>query len=230
MADLWTRVAAALAGRPNEIAADNARAPELLVELLAAPSPALRELLVVSLERFRSIALLEALIDRSFAGAGRELPELALAILGVIDTSGGVAGVAGVIVQLRARAWGAFADALRSRGELEQAERSFLQAAYYLALSPDPLEEGRFFSLRARLRRDQGSLASATALQRRAVARLIPFAQPHLVADAWIELAELYLLARDPARACQALRTAADLLDPQDVFVMEGKCWEPDLC
>jgi hypothetical protein len=95
---------------------------------------------------------------------------------------------------------------------LEGAERALHRAACHVAASPDPLEEAWFYRLRARLRRDQGNLGRAVALQMQAVERLGPLARPPLVAEALVELAALHLAARDRPRTLAALLAAAGAL------------------
>jgi len=196
-------------GLSGQVAADRERAPVLLAELLAEP-PSVRERMAVSLDRFRSPALAVLLVEQSLErkAAGGELAELALSLLGVIDD----APRRGVVEQAKARACGALANARRLQGDLEGAERALYRAAYHVAVAPDPLEEAWFYRLRARLRRDQGRLGRAVALQMQAVERLAAMARPHLVAEALVELAALHLAAADRPRTLAALLAAASAL------------------
>lgn len=209
--ETWDRLRATVAERPAAVAADRGRAPKLLAELLAAPSREVREFMVVYLERFRSIALAEILVERSFErrASALELAELALAILELIDPTGGLAAV---VDPLRVRAWGAVAEAWRSRGDVESAKRAFERAFLHLLWAPDPLEEGLLLRLLSRLCRDQGNLPSAIALQRRSVARTVRFARSHLAAEAWLELAGLYLHGLNTPCAMRSLYAALGVL------------------
>ncbi len=206
---LWERLAAAVDGLAGEVAADRERAPLLLAELLAEP-PALRERMAVSLDRFRSPALAVLLVEQSLErkAAGGELAELALSLLGVIDD----ARRRGVVEQIKARAWGALANAYRLQADFEKADRALHRAAYHVAVSSDPLEEAWFYRLRARLRRDQGRFGRAVALQMQAVERLAAMARPQLVAEALVELAVLHLATADRPRTLAALLAAASAL------------------
>jgi hypothetical protein len=206
---LWERLAAATDGLAVEVAADRERAPALLAELLSEPPP-VRERMAVTLERFRSPALAALLVERSLAkkAAGGDLAELALALLGVIDD----ARRRGVVEQAKARACGALANARRLQGDLDGAERALHRVAYHVATAPDPLEEAWFYRLRACLRRDQGRLGGAVALQMQAVERLAATAHPHFVAEALVELAALHLAAADQPRTLVALLAAASAL------------------
>jgi len=209
--DLWDRLAAALSRLPEEIAADRERAPGLLAELLGEP-PAVRERMAVHVERFRSIALAELLLERSLqqpAMAG-ELADLALGVAGVLDRSGGAAGL---IDQITSRAWSARGNSHRLQGDFAEAESAFQRASYYLAISPDPLEESLFYRLRARLRRDQGNLESAVVMQERAVERLAGYAPPALTAEALIELAALHLAESNTGKTLAALAAATQVLE-----------------
>jgi hypothetical protein len=206
---VWERLGAAAPSLLGEVAADRERAPVLLAELLAEP-PSVRERMAVSLDRFRSPALAVLLVEQSLErkAAGGELAELALSLLGVIDD----VRRRGVVEQAKARACGALANARRLQGDLAGAERALHRAAYHVAVAPDPLEEAWFYRLRARLRRDQGRLGRAVALQMQAVERLAATARPHLVAEALVELAALHLAAADRPRTLAALLAAASAL------------------
>jgi tetratricopeptide (TPR) repeat protein len=141
----------------------------------------------------------------------REPAELALAILGVLDGSWG-----GMVEQVKARAWGALANVHRLNGDFNRAEEAFYRASFHLANAPDPLEEAHFYRLRARLRRDQGKLDVAIALQERAVRRLVRFAAPALGAEALLELAALHLTARDRPQTRAVLQAAVGMLRQKD--------------
>jgi len=195
---------------PAEVEADRQRAPQLLAELLAEP-PAVRAKLAFTLERFRSIALVELLLSRAFQQGveGQDLADLALAISGMLSTTGRWGGL---VEQLRARLWGAIANARRLRRDLRGAENAFAKAAFHLASSADPLEESLFYRLRALLRRDQGSLPAAISHQERAVALLAGYGRPSLHALSLIELAGLHVTDVDIERTMDALRAAAALL------------------
>jgi tetratricopeptide (TPR) repeat protein len=119
---------------------------------------------------------------------------------------------AGIVEQATARAWGALANAHRLQADFERADRALHRAAYHVAAAPDPLEEAWFYRLRARLRRDQGRLGRAVALQMQAVERLAATARPHLIAEALVELAALHLAAEDRPRTLAALLAAASAL------------------
>jgi hypothetical protein len=216
---LWERLAAATDGLAAEVAADRERAPALLAELLGEPT-AVRERMAVTLERFRSPALAALLVERSLAkkAAGGDLAELALSVLGGIDD----ARRRGVVEQAKARACGALANARRLQGDLEGAGRALRRAAYHVAASPDPLEEAWYYRLRARLRRDQGHLGRAVALQMQAVERLAATACPHLIAEALVELAALHLAAADRPRTLAALLAAASALDEGAECLTDG--------
>ncbi len=209
----WERLSAATDSLVGEVAADRERAPALLAELLAEP-PAVRERMAVNIERFRSPALAGLLVERSLQrkAAGGELAELALALLGALDET----RRAGVVEQAKARACGALANARRLQGDLEGAEHALHQAAYHVAASPDPLEEAWFYRLRARLRarlrRDEGRLGRAVALQMQAVERLAALARSPLIAEALVELAALHLAAGDRPRTLAALLAAAEAI------------------
>ncbi len=191
---------------------DRERAPGLLAELLA-EAPAVRERMAVTLTRFRSLALAGLLVARSFErrGAGEELAELALAVLGVLDGSWRA-----LVEQRRAEAWGALAEACRLKGDIERAEAAWYRASFHLANAPDPLEEAQFYRLRARLFRDQGKRGPAVALLTRAVDLFARFAAPPLAAEALVELAGLHIGAGEREEALAALIRAGEEVQRND--------------
>lgn len=73
-ASLWNRLAASLGLTLSDVEADRELAAGLLASMLA-EAPAVRELMACGVERFRSVALLELLLDRSFepGGGGEDL-------------------------------------------------------------------------------------------------------------------------------------------------------------
>jgi tetratricopeptide (TPR) repeat protein len=223
--DLWERLAASLECMPEEIEADRRRAKTLFAELLAQPRM-LRESMAANLERLRSIALAELLLDHSFKGGAEsaELAELALVVTGVLDTSGTAAGL---VEQMKARCWAAIGNALRVAGNLAKAEAAYRQASYHLATSPDPLEESLFYRLRALLLRDQGKWGAAVAVQEKAVELLHGFGRPVVAAISLIELAALYLDRDNVLLAVGFLRSAALALGSEfasEIQLRDCKC------
>lgn len=219
--DLWDRLAASLERLPDEMEADRRRARALFAELLTQP-PAVRESMVANLERLRSIALAELLLDHSLKGGAdsAELAELALAVAGALDASGATAGL---IEEVKARCWAAIGNARRAAGELATAQNAFRQASYHLAASPDPLEESLFYRLRALLLRDQGKLKAAIAIQEKAVELLHGFGRPVVAAVSLIELAVLQLEKEDVPQAVDFLRSAASVLGSE--LASELRVW-----
>ncbi len=210
--NLWDRLAAKLLDLPEQIAEDHYRAKALLTELLTQPE-VVREQMAVSFERFRSIALVELLLERSTNDPAPQeavvLAELALAIAGTLDATGRASGL---IEEARARSWMILGNACRRCGDLSRAQCAFETAAAHLASACDPLEESHFHRLRALLLRDFCQPLAAISVQERAVELLHGFGQPKAAAISLIELAALHLGMADIPPALDCLRAAvADL-------------------
>ncbi len=159
-----------LAKRWDEFARERALAPSLVAEILGC-LPRERRRRVVENERFHTAAFViqvleqgrQRLADKPFDGL--ELIELGREAAQRLDPA--VYGES-VLRDLGARAWAYAGDAHRRCGDLPAAEEALLEAEGLLTDTGDPLEEARFFQLKAALLRDQRSFGDSQRLERRA--------------------------------------------------------------
>ncbi|HWM91473.1 MAG TPA: hypothetical protein VN493_11975 [Thermoanaerobaculia bacterium] len=164
---VWSRILSRLEHRAAAISREKAAAPGLVEALLSIPSPD-RQVLLESRGRFRTIAVCELLIERSFSagfedpGRARDLAELAIQVANRLDA---VHYGWSVVQDFRARAWAYLGNARRLDSDLHGAEEA-LSVAEYLSDegSADPLEEARVLDLKASLLADLGRLEEAAGL------------------------------------------------------------------
>lgn len=172
----------ALERHRDEYEREQALAPSLIAELLGCLPEERRER-VVEHERFHTAAFVievleegrERLAEQPFDGL--ELTELGREAAERLDVK--TYGES-VLRDLRARAWGYVGDAHRRCGDLPAAEQAFLVAELLLSETGDPLEEARFFQLKAALKRDQRSFEDSQRLEMRAERELRRCHQPSL--------------------------------------------------
>lgn len=207
------------------LAAERAEAGGLRAEL-AGVSFERQQLLVRTDPRFRSWGLCNLLLEES--GERRhETAELAVGIAQRLQP----AGIPPAVMEdLRARAWGALADARRGLGDLPGAEQAFASAEKHLLQGTDDLlERARLLEILASLRQDQERCGEAVRLLDRAAAIYRRAGESHLLGrtllrkgfarlsrgDAGAALAFLWQgleLERDPRFADPARLAMASLL------------------
>ena len=172
----------ALERRRGEYEQEQALAPSLIAELLGCLSEERRDR-VVEHERFHTAAFVmqvleegrERLAEQPFDGL--ELTELGREAAERLDVE--TYGES-VLRDLRARAWAYVGDARRRCGDLPAAEQALLVAEVLLSETGDPLEEARFFQLKAALKWDQRSFEDSQRLEMRAQRELRRCHQPSL--------------------------------------------------
>jgi tetratricopeptide (TPR) repeat protein len=164
---VWDRIFSKLQQRLVLIAAERDGAPLLLAELLAQPAGERRRS-VREGRRFRTLALCDLLIEKSFETAFRGSAEaIALAELGILvaDLLDVEHYGSAVVHDLRARGWAYLGNARRLRSDFAGAEQAL---AFAESLSEDgsadPLEEARLLDLEASLLADLGRLEEAAEL------------------------------------------------------------------
>lgn len=159
-----------LSKRWDEFARERALAPSLVAEILGC-LPGERRRRVVEHERFHTAAFVIQILERGRERLaeqpfdGLELIELGREAAQRLDP---VVYGESILRDLRARARAYAGDAHRRCGDLAAAEEALRQAEDLLTDTGDPLEEARFFQLKAALLRDQRSFRDSQRLQRRA--------------------------------------------------------------
>jgi tetratricopeptide (TPR) repeat protein len=170
-------------------------APGLLVELLPLPFEE-QQRRVREDARFQTWGLFELLVERSGElgipdpAAAEEVARLAIGLSDRLDSS---RYLAGLIADLRARAWACLANSLRIRSNLRGAESAFETAFSHLdSGSGDSLELGILLDLRASLLRDQRDLSGAVGLLRQAIEIFDQGGDPHRAGRSMVNLATVY--------------------------------------
>jgi tetratricopeptide (TPR) repeat protein len=192
-------------------------APGLFVELTGVPVE--RREALLRAPRFHTWGLLELLVERSLETAIRnpdyaeELGFLALRLAGHLDQS--YYG-AGLIEDLRARAWGHIGNARRVRSDLFGAEEAFEAAyAHLLQGTRDQLERAIFLDLRASLLRAQRRFEPALRLLRRAVDLFLGSGNPHRAGRSLVNMSTVHHFAGEEEQAIPLLVRALELIDPE---------------
>ena len=146
---------------------DRSRVPELLKELDRF-EPERRQIVVCNSKKFRSLALCEALLETSkefwFSSAAdaRERAELAVAVVETLEPG---TYDAGVVSDVRARAWAYLANAFKILTDYQAADRCFANAEEHLAQGTgNPTEEARILDLKIAFRIGQRRLQEAEQL------------------------------------------------------------------
>jgi tetratricopeptide (TPR) repeat protein len=212
----WDRLVALLERRLAAAAAERKEAPQHVAELLAYP-PREREILTRDGERFRTLAVCELVIERSFeerfrsADRAVELAELGLFLARQLD---GERYGRSVVMDLQARAWAYLGNARRMVFDLPGAEAALLQAERLMETgSADPLEEARIFDLRASLLFDQGRFEQAAELQDAVVDIYESLREPHRKGRAMISKGVFLGQAGWPEEAIRVIRKGLGLID-----------------
>lgn len=200
----------------------------LLAELSGVPFER-RRLLVFADPRFRSWGLCELLLAESGERRPddpREAEDLADLAVTVAEGLEPAAVPARVMEDLRARAWGTLADARRSRGDFNGAEKAFARAEEHLGRgTEDLLERARLLGFLASLRGAQGRLDEAGRFLDRAAAIYRRAGQSHLLGCALLQKGYVRLSAGDPGAALAFLWQGLELAEPErdPRLVAEGR-------
>lgn len=196
--------------------AEQEGAATLAAELLAHP-PGRREVLVANSERFRTLALAEALTvaasEERYGDPG-EMEALARLALSV---AGGLASdLYGErrIADVRGRAWATVGRALRIQNDLAGAERALDEAGRLLAGTADPGEEAGYLQSLAALRKDQRRFLEAEELLERAAGLCEEAADEERGSRVLTSLGSLHLDRGAPDAAVPPLLEAMRLVDP----------------
>jgi tetratricopeptide (TPR) repeat protein len=204
------RPAAACTGR-----AEQEGAATLAAELLAHP-PGRREVLVANSDRFRTLALAEALTaaaEERYGDAG-EMEALARLALSVADGLASDLYGERRIADARGRAWATVGRALRLQNDLAGAERALEEAGRLLAGTADPGEEAGYLQSLAALRKDQRRFLDAEELLERAAGLCEEAADEERGARVLTSLGSLHLARGAPEAAVAPLLEAMRLVDP----------------
>ncbi len=205
-------------GRALALTRERKEAPALFVELMEQPR-AQRELLLLNGRRFRTWGLFELLVERTWELCvpdpvyAEELGQLALRLSDFLDTS--LYG-AGLIHDLRARAWAYVGNARRLQADLLYAERAFEQAHNHLLKGTgDPSERALFSHLKASLFRAQRRFDEALDLLQRAVTTFLKSGESHRAGKSMITMSIVYNHRGHPERAFRVLSKALGLIDAE---------------
>lgn len=201
--------------RPRSDAAELAAGEALLAELLA-QSEGQRPLVVRNCERFRSLALVELVIEegraRCFddAYAGGRLIELGISMIDLLD--GDYHGRR-LLDDLRARGWAFRANAHRIVGDLGAAEAGFRRAGELLEGSTCRIERAALFQLHASLLKAQNRGEEATVLLQRAAEAFEAEGEETKAGRAYATLGTVLLEMGEPEQAEQTLAEALVRID-----------------
>jgi tetratricopeptide (TPR) repeat protein len=224
--EMVDRVFASVRQAQGLLVAERAAAPQLLDELMAHPA-GLRPLLARNDPRFRTWGLAELLLrachDRRFESPheAAELADLAVAV-----TEGDLPLYPPVLAEdLRARAWGALANAKRILADFRSAELAFRWAETHRARGTgDRIEKARLLDLQASLRDAQGRSEEAARLLDRAIAIYRRAGEWYLLGRTLVQKGNVLAGAGENEAALAALWQGLELMtgnDPQ----MELNAW-----
>jgi tetratricopeptide (TPR) repeat protein len=168
--------------------------------------------------RFQTWGLCELLIakgkEETYTDArhGEELLHLAAAVSAhLAPTSYGRE----FVEDLRARCWGAIANARRCQRDLTASEEAFEEAFARLRRgTEDPLEKASLFHLQASLRRDQQRAGESLSLSRRAMAVFQRLGQTQAIARVLITSSIVHAESGDLSRSVQDLHQSRQMIEP----------------
>src|SRR5579872_3635185 len=211
------RSLAAIGGRWAVLETERDAAPALLGSLVTL-DPGQQRLVVRNSRRFQTWGLCELLIERGREETytdprhAEELLHLAVAVSAHLSP----ASYGGEFVEdLRARSWGAIANARRCQRDLMASEEAFEEAFSRLRRgTEDPLEQATLFHLQASLRRDQQRADESLRLSRRAIAVFERLGQRQAIARALISSSIVHAESGDLSRSVQDLNRSLQLIEP----------------
>jgi tetratricopeptide (TPR) repeat protein len=207
----------AVRGRWGALEQERAEAPSLFGSLVTLDAGQQR-LLVSNSRRFQTWGLCELLIARgkeetyTDARHAEDLLHLAVAVSAHLSP----ASYAREFVEdLRARCWGAIANARRCQRDLTASEEAFEEAFARLRRgTEDPLEKATLFHLQASLRRDQQRAGESLRLSRRAIAVFQRLGQTEAMARAFISSSIVHAESGDLSRSVQDLNRSLQMIEP----------------
>lgn len=195
--------------------------PDVLWAELATLPPSAQAGKVRSDSRFATPAFVKDLIDRSHGARYRDPEEMLhladLARLAAEACSPHQAGQELRLADLRARAWGAFGNALRVNGRLREAEQALRSAENYRgAGTGDPMLRACLLERWTPLRIAQGLFDSAVELAEEAGHIYRELGETHPLASTMVQKAIAGLSAGEPESAIRILNRAIPLIDHED--------------
>jgi tetratricopeptide (TPR) repeat protein len=213
---------AARQGELNRLAfaRERAAAGFLLTELLCHPAQR-REFILRNHPRFSTWGLYERLVEGARDLGPTEpveaemLAQLALVLADVLERRRRYR--AGLIEDLRARAWGYLANSRRVRSDLQGAEDGFERAFKHLrGGTREPLEKALLLDLMASLRIDQRRFDEALRLLRCSIAIFRELGDDHRGGRGLVKMAVAHYHAGEPESGVPLLRQALELIDPAE--------------
>lgn len=207
----------AVRGRWAALERERDAAPSLFGSLVTL-EPGQQRLLVRNSRRFQTWGLCELLIDRgkeetyTDARHGEELLHLSIAVSAhLAPASYGRE----FVEDLRARSWGAIANARRCQRDLTASEEAFEEAFSHLRRgTEDPMEKATLFHLQASLRRDQQRADESLSLSRRAIAVFDRLGQTQAIARALISSSIVHAESGNLSRSVQDLHQSLQWIEP----------------
>lgn len=215
------RVFARVLAQEARLAEEQARGRELFAELMGY-LPTRQSLLVANSVRFRDRTVCECLIaeshEQGFNDPARSLELARLAVSAATALSAESCGGGEMLHSLQARAWAQLGNALRIRADYTEAERAFAVADSLLAEDPriNALDVARVLDQKASLSRRQLQYAEACRLLDRVIAIYRKLGQWNLLGRAFYQKSVVYGEAGDTDSQMKLLRSALDLLDPNE--------------
>lgn len=210
------RSLAAVHGRWSALDRERDEAPALLGSLVTLDAGQQR-LLVRNSRRFQTWGLCELLIARgkeetyTDARHAEELLHLAVAV--VAHLSPATYGRE-FVEDLRARSWGAIANARRCQRDLTASEEAFAEAFARLRLgTEDPLEQATLLDLQASLLRAQQRCEESLRLSHRSISVFQQLGQTQATAKALVKASLTHLVHGDLSRSVEDLIRSVQLID-----------------
>lgn len=203
--------------------------PETLFAELSS-YPVDRQAELMAEDRYAHPSVIRHLVDSSHAvryqDPARMLHLTDLARLGAEACSIESAGSEPRLEDLRAQAWRQYANALRVRGRLREAEEAFATAHRHLeAGTRDPLLRAKLCTQTASLRYFQRQFEQAIQLAEEAGQIYRELDETHSLASAMVQKAIACLYAGHPEEAVQVLNGAIPLIDPDaDLQLLLAAC------
>lgn len=212
---LFERMRARMTGEDARAGEERSGALVLYRELLAQPPHRREEFLDLD-PRTNNYSLAELLLAASHeladgdAAASVDLARLALAVVDRLDPN---RYGAGLVADLRARAWAYVGDAWRNGANLTAAQEAFRLAESHLRRgSGDPLEEAEVLCLAAGLLGDEGETKRALEYLDRATTLFLEARDTRSLAFALIRKGRLFARNQRAEEAVEFLRAGLQLL------------------
>ncbi|HEX4954342.1 MAG TPA: hypothetical protein VF017_13200 [Thermoanaerobaculia bacterium] len=178
-----------------------------------------RELLLRNSGKAARIEVVRELCEQSLRLCSSDPPAAEEKARRAVEVAGAMAeeGLAGVMAaDARALAWGHLTNALRVRGELDEAERACREAEQHLASgSGDPLMMVEVGWFKAFLHRDRRQLTPARLLLEKVAALLVQLEDRPRLGRTRVALARVHYAEGDVEAALACAETALSELEPE---------------